>query len=333
MTLRPNKMQKAIVPIALATALICISPFNRAGGAARLYGNKARFELASAKTGKFQVQETKEPAEKRLPDYWERKQMHPNPGISGKKDHAENEMAQMVERTPEARGEHTPHEGGSENGAPWWVKFLAGASALVGVSMFYPLYVRQVWKTKNTESFSLSSRVMSLAGALLWIGYGFSINDWNIIGWTSSIIPGLFYLTFLKIKNKDKTRPSEPKEKALLGITNGAAVLAFTALAAIEYLFGNRELGILATGLGFVAAILKNSSSWTQTVKTVIDKSTKSFNPLFTVLAPLLAVPWVVYGWMQNEMPVMVTNLLDFVGGTIILWIKVKNWKEDKEGI
>ncbi|MFA5929418.1 MAG: hypothetical protein WC861_00895 [Candidatus Micrarchaeia archaeon] len=307
--MRQKTMQKLIVPVALAAALTFHSPFIRAGEGARLIEGKAPMGLAS--------QEAAHPrACSRL--------IGKTAGV------CKRQPARMGGRALEVKAEPALHEDGGKAGAPWWLSALASLSALVNLGLFYGGTVWKVWKTKGTESFSKASRVLISAGALLWVGYGVCVNDWAVIAMTGLALPGSIYLTCLKLKNNDKPRPMAPKEKRISEVTTGAAVLAFTSLAAIEFLFGNSSLGILATALGGVAVILRNLSPWAQAIKTMLDKSTKNFNFWATILDPPSSAIWVAYGWAQHEMPVMISNLLSLAAGAIVAGIMLKNRKKDR---
>src|SRR3989344_894085 len=324
-----NRTKRIVPAVALAAALTFGSPFACAGEKAGLVHNRAEIKLAS-KIANPWLQERRLLVDAGLQNPQKRNPLVPAPIISWISSHEETETARLAECTPEVKEEAANHDEGKEGKVPWWLRKLIDACATVSISLFYLLSIGKVLKTKNTESFSKASVSTSLIGTSLWVGYGICINDWLVAGWPALLLPGYAYLTIQKWVNKDKMKPMAAVEKKISRIVIGTMVLAFTAFAAAQYLLGNKGLGILATGLGFMAAILRNISPWAQTIKTVIDKSTKSFNLLYTVLSLPLVAPWVVYGWIQNEMPVMITHLLGIVLGSIVAWIKVKNWKEGK---
>jgi len=293
-------MRKAVVPFALAAALTCV-PFNRAGEGARLLGGKAHIEM------------TVEPAAKM-------KEAHAiaNAGYFGGAQpmHEELGPAKCEER---------------KQGAPWWLTALATMSSAANLFLFYGASFMKVWKTKNTESFSKASRLMAVAGSLLWVGYGLLIKDWMVAIMTGLALPGGIYVTFWKLKNKDAPKRLSPKEKKISGITTVAAAVAVGALAAAELLLGNVGAGIIVTAMGGVAVFLRNLSPWTQAAKTMLDKSTISFARLPFLTDPPSSAIWVAYGLAQGELLLAASNMLSLAVGTIMAAIVLKNWKKGGE--
>ncbi len=232
--------------------------------------------------------------------------------------------AQALERLQPARQE-------GKHKAPWWLAALATMSAFVNMCLFYGASVRKVWKTKDTESFSKTSRLMVLAGSFLWVGYGLLIKDWVLAAMTGFALPGSIYIIYWKLKNNDKPKQLEPRERNISRITTGAAAMAVGALAATEFLLGNVSAGIMATAMGGAAVFLRNLSPWTQAIKTMIDKSTISFSRLPYLLDPPSSAIWVFYGLAQGEMLLAASNLLSLAVGTIMAALVLKNWKKDTE--
>ena len=308
--MRQKIMQKMIVPIALAAALTLHSPFLRAGEGTRLMKDKAPMGLA-----------TPERAHRR--------------GLDEKTASVlcEREPAQMDEHALEVKAKPTVHEDGRKAGAPGWLAALVILSSLVNVGLFYGGTVRKVWKTKDTGSFSKSSRLIMLAGSLLWLGYNvLFLKDWKVAAITVFILPGSIYIAYRKLKNKDKPKPLEPRQKKVSHITTGVAAVAVAALAAFEILWGNTGIGILATAMGGMAIFLRDLNPWIQAIKTLTDKSTKSFpNWKYYAMGPPESALWAAYGLFQGEVFLMVSNTLSIATCFIMALMVWKNRKKDAE--
>ncbi len=74
-------------------------------------------------------------------------------------------------------------------------------AAALTTSAFVP-QVYKAWKSKSTESLSLSMYVVFFIGIMLWLVYGFHLNSLAMI--LSNIITGILalILIFLKLKYK-----------------------------------------------------------------------------------------------------------------------------------
>ena len=74
-------------------------------------------------------------------------------------------------------------------------------AAALTTSAFVP-QVYKAWKSKSTESLSLSMYVVFFIGIMLWLVYGFHLNSLAMI--LSNIITGFLalILIFLKLKYK-----------------------------------------------------------------------------------------------------------------------------------
>lgn len=297
--MRSKMVHKVVVPFALAAALTC-APFNRAGDGARLLEGKPRIELAAKPP--VQAQQCRAEAKAAMP-----------------KQPAQAEAPQMS----------TCQEG--KQRAPWWLFAIAMLSSAVNLVLFYSASVRKVWKTGNTESFSKASRFMALAGSLLWVGYGLCLNDWLVAAMTGLAMPGSIYITCRKLRNNDAPKLLAPRERKISRITTGAAAVAVGALAAAEFLLGNVSAGIMVTAIGGVAVFLRNLSPWTQTVKTMIDKSTVSFARLPFFTDPPSSAIWIMYGLAQGELLLAASNMLSLAVSTVMAVLVLKNWKKDTE--
>ena len=76
--------------------------------------------------------------------------------------------------------------------------------------------------------------------------------------------------------------------------------------------------------LGFIAACCSTLAFLPQVIKTWRTRSTKdiSFTTFLTIVAG--SVLWMVYAWLQDDLPVLVTNGIIFVLASTILWLKLR---------
>ena len=76
--------------------------------------------------------------------------------------------------------------------------------------------------------------------------------------------------------------------------------------------------------LGFMAAILTTFSFLPQAIKTIKDKDTKSMSLLMYSMFSLGVFFWMVYGFMNNDLPLFLANVVTFAFAFIILALKIK---------
>lgn len=77
------------------------------------------------------------------------------------------------------------------------------------------------------------------------------------------------------------------------------------------------------TLLGLVGGTLTTSSFVPQVLKAVKTKSTKDVSlGMFALLSAGIFI-WIVYGFMIDSLPVILTNIISFIFSTIILVYKI----------
>lgn len=85
--------------------------------------------------------------------------------------------------------------------------------------------------------------------------------------------------------------------------------------------------------IGYAAAIFATGAFIPQAYKTIKTKSTKDIS-LFMYLAFCLGVfLWLVYGVLENDLPLIVANIVTFSLAFFILLIKTKNVLRDHENV
>ena len=77
------------------------------------------------------------------------------------------------------------------------------------------------------------------------------------------------------------------------------------------------------TLLGLVGGTLTTSSFVPQVIKAVKTKSTKDVSlGMFALLSAGIFI-WIVYGFMIDSLPVILTNIMSFIFSTVILVYKI----------
>ncbi|MBI5587132.1 MAG: SemiSWEET transporter [Deltaproteobacteria bacterium] len=77
------------------------------------------------------------------------------------------------------------------------------------------------------------------------------------------------------------------------------------------------------TLLGLVGGTLTTSSFVPQVLKAVKTKSTKDVSlGMFALLSAGIFI-WIVYGFMIDSLPVILTNIISFIFSTVILVYKI----------
>ncbi|MBU4149199.1 MAG: SemiSWEET transporter [Candidatus Omnitrophica bacterium] len=78
------------------------------------------------------------------------------------------------------------------------------------------------------------------------------------------------------------------------------------------------------TLLGFVAATLTMTAFLPQVIQTWKTKSTKDISLGMFIIFCIGALTWLVYGILINALPVIITNIVLFILGVIILTFKIR---------
>ena len=85
----------------------------------------------------------------------------------------------------------------------------------------------------------------------------------------------------------------------------------------------------LATIFGTLAGVLTSISFYPQALKIIKSKDTRSISLIMYLMFTLGVFIWVIYGFMINSMPVIVTNIVTFIPAFIILCLKIKGISGD----
>ncbi len=85
------------------------------------------------------------------------------------------------------------------------IEIVGAVAAVLTTASFLP-QVHQTWKTKSTESLSLSMLTMFITGVCLWLVYGIALMSWpliisNVITIASAGLLIYFKLTYPKKSN------------------------------------------------------------------------------------------------------------------------------------
>jgi uncharacterized protein with PQ loop repeat len=80
-------------------------------------------------------------------------------------------------------------------------ELLATASLMTNVVAFYN-QVYHIYDTKNVSSYAFSSLIGNILAQILLIIYGIENKAYGIYGPTMLLVPGLLYITYLKLYEK-----------------------------------------------------------------------------------------------------------------------------------
>jgi MtN3 and saliva related transmembrane protein len=76
--------------------------------------------------------------------------------------------------------------------------------------------------------------------------------------------------------------------------------------------------------LGFIAASCSTLAFLPQVIKTWRTRSTKDISLVTFLTIAVGSVLWMVYAWLQDDPPVLITNAIIFVLASTILWLKLR---------
>lgn len=80
----------------------------------------------------------------------------------------------------------------------------------------------------------------------------------------------------------------------------------------------------ITTFLGLIAATLTTLSFVPQVVKTWKMKETRDISLSMFVMLAIGIVLWMVYGFIIQDLPVILANCMSFILTTIIIYFKIK---------
>lgn len=77
--------------------------------------------------------------------------------------------------------------------------------------------------------------------------------------------------------------------------------------------------------LGFIAATLTTFAFLPQVIKVLREKSTASISLTMYVVFTIGVALWLIYGFLLDNLPIILSNIITLVSSSIILFYKIKN--------
>ena len=78
--------------------------------------------------------------------------------------------------------------------------------------------------------------------------------------------------------------------------------------------------------IGYIAATLTTVSFFPQAIKTLRSRDTQSISLRMYILFTSGVTFWSIYGWMVDDDPVLLANLITLVPAVIVLGIKLSSY-------
>lgn len=78
--------------------------------------------------------------------------------------------------------------------------------------------------------------------------------------------------------------------------------------------------------IGYIAATLTTVSFFPQAIKTLRSRDTQSISLRMYILFTSGVTFWSIYGWMVDDGPVLLANLITLVPAVIVLGIKLSSY-------
>ena len=82
--------------------------------------------------------------------------------------------------------------------------------------------------------------------------------------------------------------------------------------------------------VGWMATILSTISIFPQTVKAIKTGSTRDISWLWLILFVLATITWSLYGVIERDGPIIVTNVILLLNAITITSIKIRNRRDGK---
>lgn len=76
--------------------------------------------------------------------------------------------------------------------------------------------------------------------------------------------------------------------------------------------------------IGLVAGILTSTSMIPQLVKTIKEKNAENISPFMIIILILGTGTWSYYGFLKDDLPIIITNLFSCSVNSFMLFLKVK---------
>ena len=80
----------------------------------------------------------------------------------------------------------------------------------------------------------------------------------------------------------------------------------------------------LNTIVGFVAGILTAIAMLPQLIKTVKEKKAESISVLMLVVLMVGVSLWIVYGFLNKDWPIIITNIISFGLNVCMFFLRIK---------
>ena len=78
--------------------------------------------------------------------------------------------------------------------------------------------------------------------------------------------------------------------------------------------------------IGYIAATLTTVSFFPQAIKTLRSRDTQSISLRMYILFTSGVMFWSIYGWLVDDGPVLLANLITLVPAVIVLGIKLSSY-------
>ncbi|MBC7916054.1 MAG: SemiSWEET transporter [Pyrinomonadaceae bacterium] len=76
--------------------------------------------------------------------------------------------------------------------------------------------------------------------------------------------------------------------------------------------------------IGLAAGILTSTAMIPQVVKTIKEKNAENISPFMVIILILGTGIWAYYGFLKDDLPLIITNIFSCFVNTVMLFCKVK---------
>lgn len=95
--------------------------------------------------------------------------------------------------------------------------------------------------------------------------------------------------------------------------------------------FFKRLVKMIVNIIGYMAAILTTFSFVPQAIKIIQTRDTKSISLKMYVMFTTGVFCWLIYGILNNLIQIIIANFITLILSALILGMKLKNLKQDRE--
>ncbi len=82
--------------------------------------------------------------------------------------------------------------------------------------------------------------------------------------------------------------------------------------------------------IGIVAGVLTSTAMIPQVVKTIKERSAENISTFMVIILVLGTGTWAYYGFLKDDLPIIVTNIFSCMVNSLMLGCKIKFGKGDK---